>query len=77
MAPLGMFVYCLRPSYVQNIGYHGAYQSSDSHAAPDYVGSVDFTLRCRNWWYKVKRHGSKLTHAGVGAARRLRRLVSR
>ena len=48
-------VICLRPSYVQNIGYHGAYQSDETYTAPDYVGDIDFYLKARDVWYATKR----------------------
>jgi glycosyltransferase involved in cell wall biosynthesis len=40
---LGIPVICLKPSYVQNVGYLGAYQSDETMTAPDYVGR-------RNWF---------------------------
>lgn len=44
MARLGLPVICMKPSYVQNIGYFGAYQSGDLYTAPDYVGTRDAWL---------------------------------
>lgn len=55
MAKLGLPVICLKPSYVQNIGYHGAYQNDDTLTAPDYVGRRDWYLRSRDLWYGCKR----------------------
>jgi GT2 family glycosyltransferase len=57
---LSLPVICLRPSYVQNIGYHGAYQFDDSFTAPDYVGSKDLYLHGRDLWYKTRRRGKDL-----------------
>jgi glycosyltransferase involved in cell wall biosynthesis len=45
---LNMPVVCLKPSYVQNIGYFGAYQNSDELRAHDYVGSRDLWLIARD-----------------------------
>ena len=55
MAQLGLPVICLKPSYVQNIGYHGAYQNDESLTARDYVGSLDIYLIFREYWYKLRR----------------------
>ncbi|HXG11716.1 MAG TPA: hypothetical protein VNK04_18320 [Gemmataceae bacterium] len=60
---------------MQNIGYQGAYQASSSHRAPDYVGQVDWYLRCRDVWYALKGRGQSISRLGAGAARRLRRWV--
>ena len=38
LAALGIPVICLKPSWVQNIGYFGAYQSGTTYTAPDFVG---------------------------------------
>jgi GT2 family glycosyltransferase len=50
----GLPVICLKPSYVQNIGYHGAYQSDESHTADDYVGRVGTYLYLRRRWYQFR-----------------------
>jgi GT2 family glycosyltransferase len=63
LAALGLPVICLKPSWVQNIGYHGAYQHDDSFTAKDYVGRRDLYLVSRDLWYGLKRHT-------VGRARR-------
>ena len=55
MAALKLPVICIKPSYVQNIGYHGAYQSDESYTANDYVGDLDLYLRTRDLWYGAKR----------------------
>jgi glycosyltransferase involved in cell wall biosynthesis len=69
MAALGLPVICLRPSYVQNIGYHGAYQDDETYTAGDYVGRRDAYLRSRDLVYRLRR-------AGTDWARRVRdRLV--
>lgn len=49
-------IVCLRPSYVQNIGYHGAYQNGNALTAPDYVGSRDTYLWTRDVGYLMHRH---------------------
>jgi glycosyltransferase involved in cell wall biosynthesis len=56
LAALGLPVICLKPSYVQNIGYKGAYQSDDSLTATDYVGRLDWYLRLRDFGYSLRRH---------------------
>jgi GT2 family glycosyltransferase len=38
LAALRLPVICLKPSWVQNIGYFGAYQSGTIYTAPDFVG---------------------------------------
>lgn len=55
MAALGIPVICLKPSWVQNIGYHGAYQSDETLTAADYVGNRDAYLIARDAWYRVRR----------------------
>jgi hypothetical protein len=55
LAAQGIPVICLKPSYVQNIGYHGAYQNSDVFTAKDYVGRKDLYLHARDFWYGFKR----------------------
>lgn len=42
---LGLPVICLKPSYVQNIGYYGAYQNSNIYTAKDFVGKKDLSLK--------------------------------
>jgi GT2 family glycosyltransferase len=48
MAAHDLPVICLRPSWVQNIGYFGAYQSGSDYTAADYVGTRDWWLRSRD-----------------------------
>jgi hypothetical protein len=55
MAALGIPVFCLKPSYVQNIGYSGAYQTDDSYTARDFVGRRDLWLLARDCWYGLNR----------------------
>ena len=55
MADLGLPVICLKPSYVQNIGYKGAYQCDDTYTAEDFVGRLDWDLRVRDFCYLLKR----------------------
>jgi GT2 family glycosyltransferase len=84
----GLPVICLRPSYVQNIGYHGAYQHDDTLTAPDYVGRRDLYLRGRDCYYFVRRNtvgrlrgwverlpDSRWKRCGLRLARRVRDLV--
>jgi hypothetical protein len=54
-AQLGIQAICMKPSYVQNIGYQGAYQCDDSHRAHDYVGRRDWYLRGRDLWLAIQR----------------------
>ena len=56
----GIPIACMRPSYVQNIGYHGAYQNSEEYTARDFVGSVDLSLRVRHRLYTARRSAVKL-----------------
>lgn len=77
MAARDLHAYCLTPSYVQNIGYRGAYQASSSHRAPDYVGKIDWYLRGRDVWYALKNKGNTVARLVTGAARRLRALPKR
>jgi glycosyltransferase involved in cell wall biosynthesis len=44
----GLPVICMKPSWVQNIGYFGAYQNSDALRAYDYVGRRDLWLYSRD-----------------------------
>jgi hypothetical protein len=48
LTALDLPVICLRPSWVQNIGYFGAYQRGTTYTAPDFVGSRDWWLRGRD-----------------------------
>lgn len=45
---------CLTPSYVQNIGYLGAYQASNRHRAPDYVGRRDWFMIWQDLCFEVR-----------------------
>jgi GT2 family glycosyltransferase len=54
-------VVCLKPSYVQNIGYFGAYQSSNVYVAPDFVGRRDLWMWSRDLVMTARR--------GVGMVR--------
>lgn len=55
MIALQLPVICLKPSYVQNIGYFGAYQNSDLLTAHDYVGRRDLWLRGRDAAFATRR----------------------
>lgn len=44
MAALSVPVICLKPSWVQNIGYLGAYQYDTTYTAPDFVGRLGVSL---------------------------------
>ncbi|HEV3444235.1 MAG TPA: glycosyltransferase [Gemmataceae bacterium] len=89
LAALGIPVICMKPSYVQNIGYHGAYQNGDFFTARDYVGRRDAYLVARDLWYGVKRQtvgrlrdysekmpDGKLKRAGLRLYRGMRSLVT-
>jgi glycosyltransferase involved in cell wall biosynthesis len=71
MEELKLPVACLIPSYVQNVGYHGAYQSSDEYTARDFVGTLDPYFRARDFLYPLRRPGYML----VGAVRRVARTL--
>ncbi len=66
MMALGLAVICLQPSYVQNIGYFGAYQSSNELCARDYVGQRDVGLIMRDLgsavWNAAQRLGGAPMH---------------
>lgn len=55
MRERGLPVICLVPSYVQNIGYHGAYQHDDTYRARDFIGRRDAYLVARDCCYRVCR----------------------
>jgi glycosyltransferase involved in cell wall biosynthesis len=59
---MGFPVVCLKPSFVQNIGYHGAYQYDDTLTAKDYIGRVGWDLRARDTWYAAKRVALQPAH---------------
>jgi hypothetical protein len=46
-------VICLRPSWVQNVGYRGAYQYGTYYTAHDYVGRLGVGLRLSYAWWHV------------------------
>jgi hypothetical protein len=52
---LNIPIMCLKPSYVQNIGYFGAYQNSDELRAHDYVGRRDPWLFGRDVAFNIYR----------------------
>lgn len=54
MSAMQIPVICLRPSWVQNIGYFGAYQSSTVFTAQDYVGRLSLYLTGVREYYKWK-----------------------
>jgi hypothetical protein len=60
MRARGLPVICLVPSYVQNIGYHGAYQHNDTYKAQDFIGRLDTYLVARDCCYRVGRLGRNL-----------------
>jgi len=72
MAAHKLPVVCMVPSYVQNIGYHGAYQNSDAYTAPDYVGKTDLWLRTRDVLYVFQGPAQLVSRAGRKIARLLR-----
>ncbi|HUY91137.1 MAG TPA: glycosyltransferase [Pirellulales bacterium] len=72
MAPLGIPVICLKPSFVQNIGYLGAYQSDNSHTARDYVGNVGWYLRAHSMAWTMRGYAARLAR---GATRRVSRIA--
>lgn len=49
-----LYASCLTPSYVQNIGYLGAYQASNSHRAPDYIGHRDWFMLLQDLEYFIR-----------------------
>lgn len=63
LAALNFPVVCLKPSYVQNIGYHGAYQTDDTLTARDFVGRMGWRLGTSAAVYAVRRHALRLAHA--------------
>lgn len=52
---LNIPVICLKPSWIQNIGYKGAYQSSDALKSHDFVGTRDIYLYTRDKMYNIHR----------------------
>jgi len=68
MALLHLPVICLKPSYVQNIGYHGAYAYDELGTARDYVGRLDIYLIFREYLYKFRR---RIINAGKRIGNRI------
>jgi glycosyltransferase involved in cell wall biosynthesis len=62
MAALKIPVICLKPSYVQNIGYHGAYQTDDTLTAKDFVGRLGWPLAITASFYAARRRTLQLAH---------------
>lgn len=50
MSALKVPLICMRPSWVQNIGYFGAYQSGTVFVAPDFVGRLGLRLTAERAW---------------------------
>jgi GT2 family glycosyltransferase len=78
MRERGLPVICLVPSYVQNIGYHGAYQHDDTYRARDFIGRLDAYLVARDCCYRLSRGVRNLVErVPQGRARELiKRLAS-
>jgi len=58
LADRGLWVICLKPSYAQNIGYRGFYQTHNHHAdffARDFVGKVDWRIWFEDLYWRVDR----------------------
>jgi glycosyltransferase involved in cell wall biosynthesis len=70
---LGLPVICMKPSWVQNIGYFGAYQNSDELTAHDYVGRRDLWLRGRDVAFAGWRVLERMNESAIG--RRIRPYV--
>jgi glycosyltransferase involved in cell wall biosynthesis len=72
-------IVCLKPSYVQNIGYFGAYQSSDELRAHDFVGRRDLWLWARDIGFAAWRLALAFNETGLGRSLRpyLKRLFRR
>lgn len=77
MSALGLRVVCLAPSWVQNIGFQGAYQSDNSHWAKDYVGKLGLGLRAHYLAWTVRGYGAGAIRLARGAGRRLQRSLRR
>lgn len=71
LSALGIPVICLKPSWVQNIGYFGAYQSSTVFTAQDYVGSLGPYLIATREFYKWKARARELGSRVKGRLRRV------
>jgi len=73
LSSLGIPVICLRPSWVQNIGYFGAYQSGTHFVARDFVGRIGPSL-----WLNREYHTRKaqLRELGSQVKQRIRRLAA-
>ncbi|HJT34361.1 MAG TPA: glycosyltransferase family A protein [Pirellulales bacterium] len=77
MSALGLRVVCLAPSWVQNIGFQGAYQSDNSHWAKDYVGKLGLGLRAHYLAWTLRGYGAGAILLARGAGRRLQRSLRR
>jgi GT2 family glycosyltransferase len=71
MAALKLPVICLKPSWVQNIGYFGAYQSGTTYTAPDYVGRIGVRLAAE---FMLHTTAARLREWGSTATQPVRRL---
>jgi GT2 family glycosyltransferase len=60
LAQHGIPVVCLKPSYVQNIGYVGAYQTNADYTAKDFVGALPLWVHLREAGYRVYKHAASL-----------------
>ncbi|WP_197447235.1 glycosyltransferase [Tautonia plasticadhaerens] len=80
LSAAGYPVICMKPSYVQNIGYRGAYQTDNSLTAKDYVGRLDWDLCLADALWTARRASTRLAQACFaripegGAKRSLRRI---
>jgi glycosyltransferase involved in cell wall biosynthesis len=79
MMELGLPIICLKPSYVQNIGYFGAYQNNDKGKAHDYVGRLDLYLRSRDMVFVLRNALDRLIESPPAQALRpfVKRLIGR
>lgn len=71
MAALKVPVICLKPSWVQNIGYFGAYQTGTAYTAKDYVGSRGLRLSLEYVYYTARHRAWSLGSWAKGRAREL------
>lgn len=75
LAAKGFPIICLKPSWVQNIGYYGAYQSGNQYRAPDFVGRTDLWLKARDVCLRVRTALESMNESPAG--RRIRPYLKR
>ena len=80
LAQQGFWIVCLKPSYVQNIGLQGFYQTDNNYDvfyAQDYVGRIGLRFGLEKWYWCLRRWIDQVVdRIPLGVARRMIKAVT-